>query len=244
MDLDMSQSKQVIKVMENNGGYATLGFLYQNVNVKDWKTKTPFASIRRIVQDNRFFFKIRPGLWALNDYRDEIFEKLDLKPGKKEQENSFNHTYYQGLIVEIGNLKKFETYVPNQDKNKLFLEKPLKKVCSLESIYTFSYPNIVHRASSVDIIWFNHRKLPYAFFEVEYSTDFQNSLGKYADLQDFYSKFFLVSPIEKKRQFEKIINIDIFKEIRNRVHFVDFNHISALHSKTIEIAELNKVIYI
>jgi hypothetical protein len=31
--------------MENNGGYATLGYLYQNVDVKDWKTKTPFASI-------------------------------------------------------------------------------------------------------------------------------------------------------------------------------------------------------
>lgn len=238
----MVQIKQVIRAMENNGGYATLGYLYQNINVKDWKTKTPFASIRRIVQDSRYFFKIRPGLWALNDYRDKVLERFNLTTGEKEQENIFNHTYYQGLIVEIGNLKNYTTYVPNQDKNKLFLEKPLKQVSSLEKIYEFSYPIIVQRATSIDVIWFNHRKLPYAFFEVEYSTDFQNSLGKYADLQDFNSKFFLVSMIEKKRKFEDIINIDIFKEIRNRVQFVDFDYISSLHTKTVEIAELQKVI--
>lgn len=238
----MEQCEQVIKVMENNSGYATLGYLYQNVNVKDWKTKTPFASIRRIVQDSRFFFKIRPGLWALNDYREKVLEKFNLTTSENKQENLFNHTYYQGLIVEIGNLKSYTTHVPNQDKNKLFLERTLKKVSSLQDIYEFSYPAIVKRASTVDVIWFNHRRLPYAFFEVEHSTDFQNSLGKYADLQDFNSKFFLISPIEKKRKFEVIIDIDIFKEIKNRVQFVDYNYISNLHTKTFEIAELQKTI--
>jgi len=162
----LKQSEQVIRVMENNGGYATLGYLYQNVNVKDWKTKTPFATIRRIVQDSRFFFRIRPGLWALNDYREKVLGKFYLSTGENKQENLFNHTYYQGLIVEIGNLKNFETHVPNQDKNKLFLERPLKKVSSLQNIYEFSYPTIVKRASTIDVIWFNHRKLPYAFLRL------------------------------------------------------------------------------
>jgi len=60
----MKQYEAVIEVMEENGGYATLGFLNQKVlKIKDckWNTKTPFASIRRIVQDPRFFFKIKPG---------------------------------------------------------------------------------------------------------------------------------------------------------------------------------------
>jgi len=109
----MKQYEHVIRVMENNSGYSTLGYLYQNVNVKDWKTKTPFASIRRIVQDSRFFFKIRPGLWALKDYREKVLEKFNLTTNDKKQENLFNHTYYQGLIVEIGNLKNYKTHVPN-----------------------------------------------------------------------------------------------------------------------------------
>ena len=51
----MKQHEAVIKVMEQSGGFATLGYLNQEVlkvSGVEWKTKTPFASIRRIVQDN------------------------------------------------------------------------------------------------------------------------------------------------------------------------------------------------
>jgi hypothetical protein len=71
----MKQHEAVIRIMEENGGYSTLGYLNQNVLLVkgcEWKTKTPFASIRRIVQDERFFFKIRPGLWALKTYKDKL----------------------------------------------------------------------------------------------------------------------------------------------------------------------------
>ena len=53
----MTQYEQVIDVMRNNGGYATLGFLNQKVDVSKWESKTPFASIRRIVQDEKYFSK-------------------------------------------------------------------------------------------------------------------------------------------------------------------------------------------
>jgi len=236
----MKQYEQVIRAMENNYGYSTLGYLYQSIDVKDWSTKTPFASIRRIVQDDRFFFKIKPGLWALKDYREKVLKKFNLTTNEKKQENLFNHTYYQGLIVEIGNIKNYKTYVPNQDKNRLFLDRPLKELTDLQEIHEFTYPAVVKRAKTVDVIWFNSRKFPYAFFEVEHSTDFQNSLGKYADLRDFNSKFFLVSTTKKKRKFEDIINRNLYKEIKNRVKFVDYDLISNLHAKTFEIAELHK----
>ncbi len=226
--------------MEDNGGYATLGYLYQHVNVRNWKTKTPFASIRRIVQDSRFFFKIRPGLWALNDYRETVLKKFKLTTKKRKEEILFDHTYYQGLIVEIGNVLNFATHVPNQDKNRLFLEKPLKKIISLQDIYKFTYPEIVKRASTVDVIWFNRRKFPHAFFEIEHSTNFQNSLIKYADLQDFKARFYMVSPAEKRRKFEDLIGRDIFKDIKNRVHFKDYGSISNWHTTTFKLAELQE----
>jgi hypothetical protein len=52
----MRQYEAVIKVMEENGGFATLSYLYEKalkVPGVVWKTKTPFASIRRIVQDGK-----------------------------------------------------------------------------------------------------------------------------------------------------------------------------------------------
>ena len=104
----MTQYEQVIKTMQEHGGFATLGFLNQNVDVSKWGTKNPFATIRRIVQDKRFFFKIRPGLWALKEYKDRLpFAVLPPKEASESKQKKLNHSYYQGLLVEIGNLRKF-----------------------------------------------------------------------------------------------------------------------------------------
>src|SRR5688572_30762701 len=121
-----SQADQVRKVMEDNDGLATLGFLYQNVDTSSWVTKTPFASIRRIVQVSDAFFRIKPGLWGLTKEKARFINEYSLHNKKSEKAEVFNHTYYQGLIVEIGNLENYETYIPSQDKNRKYLSAALK----------------------------------------------------------------------------------------------------------------------
>ena len=61
----ISQEQQVINVLRKTGGYATLRRLNELVDFSTWATKTPEASVRRIVQDSHEIFKIQPGLWAL-----------------------------------------------------------------------------------------------------------------------------------------------------------------------------------
>ena len=64
----MKQNEAVILTLEKLGGVATLGQLNQEVlKISDceWKTKTPFASIRRIVQLDKNIYKIKPGLYGL-----------------------------------------------------------------------------------------------------------------------------------------------------------------------------------
>lgn len=238
----MNQREQVIEVMKENGGYATLGYLNKNVDVGNWATKTPFASIRRIVQNEKYFFKIKPGLWALKSYKEIIFKRFEIQSGNKENDNRFTHTYYQGLITEIGNMRGYRTYVPNQDKNKMYLDKPLCSITSLQNIYNFSYNEIIDRAKTVDTIWFNERKLPNAFFEIENSTNFQNSLSKFYDLQDYNAKFYVIAPISRRREYENILNRNLFKQIRNiiRLEFMNYDDISELHSKTSELFKLQK----
>ena len=61
----MKQHEAVIQTLERLGGKATLAQLYREVMKIDdckWGTKTPFASIRRIVQTRSEIFKVRPGL--------------------------------------------------------------------------------------------------------------------------------------------------------------------------------------
>ena len=148
----MKQFEQVIDVMKSNGGYATLGFLNHNVDVSKWKSKTPFASIRRIVQDERFFFKIKPGLWALKDYKSQILKRFHIQKENSKKDTEFTHYYFQGLLLEIGNLKGFQTYIPPQDKNKYYLNKKLDEISTVKKVYDFSYPEIIRRARTIDVV--------------------------------------------------------------------------------------------
>lgn len=234
----MKQYEAVIEVMQNSGGYATLGELYKEVfkiqNVK-WGTKTPIASIRRIVQDERFFFKIKPGLWALKSHKDRVLNLFEIDKKTAIETDIFNHSYYQGLLLEIGNLKKLKTYVPSQDKNKKFLEKPLGTIASVNSFFQFSYKEVVNRAKNIDVSWFNERKFPHSFFEVEHSTDFKNSLLKFVELQDFNTEFRIVADKQKEKQFNSIITMSAFKPIEHRVKFMSYDLLAELHVKTVEL---------
>ncbi|HEY5124697.1 MAG TPA: hypothetical protein VIK14_13280 [Ignavibacteria bacterium] len=225
----MKQNEAVRVTLERLGGIATLNKLNQEVfKIKDceWKTKTPFASIRRIVQLDKEIYKIKPGLYALKKFKKELEEKgiiVETEKNKKSKEvKDFNHSYYQGLILEYGNLRGFKTFVPNQDKRKIFLDKNLESVSTLYEIPYFTYPNIVKRASSIDVVWFNERMLPHSFFEVEHSTDIQNSLLKYNDLQDFNSRMIIIADIKRKSEYENKIKYSAFTSISKRVIFLDY----------------------
>lgn len=238
----MKQYEAVIKVMKDNYGFATLGYLYQNVlKIKncEWKTQTPFASIRRIVQDERFFFKIKPGLWALKSYKNKLpFDILPVKNISQPEQEELNHSYYQGLLVEIGNLKGFKTFIPYQDKNKKYLGKKLNDIITIKEFYQFSYEDIIRIAKTIDVSWYNMRKMPAALFEVEYSTNIQNSLLKFVELRDFNTKFFIVANNVRKKEFSRKISLNAFTPIRQRVKFMDYDKLSDWHSKTNEIITL------
>lgn len=233
----MNQREAVIEVMKANGGFATFEHLYVEVFKipgVEWKSKTPFASIRRIVQDKKFFFKIRPGFWALKEYKNRI--SLDELIGKQTE---FDHTYYQGLLVKIGNLEQYQTFVPNQDKNKMSVDKRLlSELTTIPAIHSFSYDHLVKRAQTIDVIWFNRRGLPYSFFEVENSTDFQNSLGKFVDLQDFNVKLCIVADIHKKKEFDSKLSYTAYESIAKRVNFLDYDRVVKWYDKAFELNQV------
>lgn len=239
----MKQYEAVIETLKRLNGIATLGQLYQEVfKIKDcqWNTQTPFASIRRIVQERKEIYKIKPGLWALTSFQKQLEAKgfiveNDYNANSIEMSN-FNHSYYQGLLLEIGNCKQLFTYVPEQDKNKKYANTTLKEVRTLAAIPQFSFPEFVHRSSTIDVIWFNERKMPHTLFEVEHSTDIQNSLLKFFDLQDFYCKMFIVADNKRREEFEKKLHYSAFKDLVNnkRVSFLSYDLLNKIYNQAIE----------
>jgi hypothetical protein len=226
----MKQYQAVISALENLGGQATLALLYHHTmqipGVK-WGTKTPFASIRRIVQVRPEIFKVRPGLWALESYRQTL--GLPEPRGKREESqgtNEASHSYYQGLLTMIGNLRGFSTFVPNQDKNHLCLRRSLAELRSLQELPEFSYPELTRRVGTVDVTWFNERHMPHSLFEVEHSTDIQNSLLKFSELQDFSARMVIVASAARKREYQAKSQHRAFKEIAERVAFYDYESLA------------------
>lgn len=219
----MKQYGAVILALETLGGQATLAQLYQEtmkVPHVNWGTRTPFASIRRIVQERPEIFKVRPGLWALESHRSKL--GLPRATAKKPVADEATHSYYQGLLATIGNLRGYSTYIPNQDKNKICLRKPLGDLRSLQELPPFSFDYITRRVATIDVSWFNDRRMPDSLFEVEHSTDIQNSLLKFYDLQDFSARMIIVAAPSRRREFEHKRSHSAFHHIAERVSFYDY----------------------
>ena len=59
--------------------------------------------------------------------------------------------------------------------------------------------------------------------EVEHSTDIQNSLCKFADLQSFNAQMFIVADARRHDEFIAKLSHDYFKPISDRVKFVSYD---------------------
>ncbi len=227
----MKQHEQVIEFMRRKNGLATLGELYElydeyvEASGAKWGTKTPYASIRRIVQKRREFFNIKPGLWALKEFREQVLEELGQGTSSSKDE-SRGHYFYQGKLVEIGNARLYDTFVPRQDKNRLFRGRTLGDMASLQAMPEFGYEYLIERADKIDVLWFNRRRMPQFVFEVEHTTDMRNSLSKFLDLQDFHIRFFIVASPARESLFHKRIHSPQFTDIRSRVDFISYEKLA------------------
>lgn len=247
----MTQAQAVIETIEALGGIATLTQINQKIfEIEDckWGTKTPFASIRRIVRHTKGIYPIKQGLYALESHRkqleqDGIIVQTD-KNKDSEEVKTFNHTYYQGLLLEMGNMRHLSTYVPDQDKNKKFLKTPLGKLRTLDTIPHYSYPSIVKRSSTIDVIWFNNNQLPHSFFEIEHSTDIQNSLLKYNDLQDFFVRMVIVADETRHQEYKKKLSYAAFNSLRekDRVAFLSYSSLDKQYEQELQRQQFDFII--
>lgn len=225
----VSQEQKVIEALRNEGGYATFRRLNEVLDFSTWRSKTPEASVRRIVQDSKYIFRIQPGLWALEECRDAVLQKFDLKSGNRKSEEQFTHGYYQGLLVEIGKFRHLTTYVPAQDQNRLFIDRKLGEITDTTQLPDFTYENLRRRARTIDVIWFNERMMPSYFYEVEHTTDIKNSLTKFFELQDFNAGFYIVADKNREREFEDKLHVSMFAPIEKRVKFWSYEQVAKAH---------------
>lgn len=82
------------------------------------------------------------------------------------------------------------------------------------------------------------------FFEVEYSTDIQNSLLKFNDLQDFYVRMIIVADARRKLEFENKLYYHAFDELRKgrRVTFLSYQALVKQYEMELERQSLDFIL--
>jgi hypothetical protein len=134
-----------------------------------------------------------------------------------------------------------ETFVPSSDRNRQFLSKRLKDITTLEHIHKFTHENIVDKAKNIDVVWFNGDKFPSAFCEVEHTTDFKNSFLKFMSLQSFYVPFYIVAEENKRKRFDSLLDEYVFKPLRGRVVFRNYDNLVAQYEKMCELTMIETI---
>jgi len=244
----ISQHEAVRRALEKAGGLATLGHLNHAALREagaNWSgTKTPFASIRRIVQVHPdLFWRVRPGLWALKSREAELRRELELplEGAPVAASERFDHGYYQGLLLQLGQMEHFGTTVPAQDRNRRFLHTPLGQLATLPAPPAFTFERLMRHAVTIDVGWYNEREFPHAFFEVEHSTDIYNSLLKFLEFQDLRARFVIVADSVRRREYDDKMQRAAFAPLRGRAEFLPYETLAQKHAGAAQSARLSEI---
>jgi hypothetical protein len=145
------------------------------------------------------------------------------------------HSILQGRLLEIGNIRGFETYCPN--KSKIFNEKKLGEISTLENCpdLQFSDYNLLRQ---IDVLWFRNRGnnfVPEYAFEVELSTGVWSGVGRMATLMDYKNVGFYIISNDAKKYNQVIRSLS---EYEVRYKFIRNDLIGDLYSAELNLKQL------
>lgn len=144
------------------------------------------------------------------------------------------HSIIQGRLLEIGNIRGYETFCP--DKSKTFNEKPLKEISTLTQCPDLQFSNY-ELLRQIDVLWFKSKGnyyIPQYAFEVELSTGVWSGVGRMSTLLDYENvSLYIIS--NDKRLYEKVISTN---EYQARYHFVENDALGDLYAAEKSLKEL------
>jgi len=232
---DLTWSQAIEKAIIELGYIATLKQIYAVApNFKEFKGLTPHKTINERVQRDNNLVKLRPGLYGLKNYLDKLPDEYNPNVKKStEKENAITHSFVQGMLIEIGNIRGFETFAPN--KTEIFVNKKLHEISTKQEVPKFTFDKIINKIKHIDVIWFNQRNFPNSVFEIENSTNFRNSLVKFVELQDFVTTMTLIAPNEQSKinKFHNVMEEAAFSSIKQRVKFFNYEYVEKLYNHSI-----------
>jgi hypothetical protein len=146
------------------------------------------------------------------------------------------HNLIQGRLIEIGNIRGYETYCP--DKGRTFNKRRLGEIANLPDCLElqFTDKSLIRK---IDALWFRELTrcyYPEYAFEVEISTGVWSGFGRLASLREYNTKLFIISNDERK--FGQVCNN--FPELKARYINVLPDHVGLLYSAEINLIKMRQ----
>lgn len=230
--------------MEDNNGTATLADIYSKITKyyptakesKDWEAGLRGVLYREI-RNKRMFKKIGLSIYALRDYEEEKI------PHKEDSVRM--HSYMEGICLELGNFKDFETYTA--DPSATYRDNlQLNHFVTLQEIPLFSYSDIVQEVKRIDVIWFNKRGLmfPQKVFEIVDSIGtLDGAFNRSLQLSNFRTEFYIVAPEKHRTKFERTIQLERYNSYMERFKFVNYDEMLSLYDTVSKASKLESKIF-
>lgn len=240
----MTKVEAIAKVMQDNGGTASLSVIYDNICKyyptakvsKDWEAGLRGVLYREI-KNGKTFKKIGLSIYSLADYQEEKI--------KFEKDAVRMHSYIEGLCVELGNFNKYLTYCA--DPTALYRDHlSVGDFTTIKKMPDFSYPEIINEAKRIDVVWLNSKGLifPQYVFEIVDSIGTLNgAFNRSLQLRNFRTRFFIVAPEKHKDKYEHTINLETYIKDKDRFRFVNYDTIRELYEDTEKTTRLNKELF-
>lgn len=230
----------ILEILNKYRGVVTLDELYKEAPYYINKSKAQSFShnirgyLTRLKKKNKIK-QIGISTYALkelqiknNFYEDILNKKINSENFLSIPKNEV-HGYLEGMLIEIGNMKGFDTYTP--DKNIIFNGKRLSEITHYDTIPKFTYLDRLKKILQIDVIWFKDG-YPVKTFDVENSTDFTKALLRCYQLKYFKTTYFMVAEKKKENIFKDRITTEPFNEIKESTKLVtdisvyeDYQHI-------------------
>lgn len=239
----MTKVDAIEKVMEDNGGTATLSDIYENITKyypnakrsKSWESGLRGVLYRELAHDRRFK-RLGLSIYALKDYKEQS------KPNKGDKVRM--HSYIEGICLELGTFKNYDTYTA--DPSAFYRDHlQLKNFVSVTDFPKFSYDEIVDEVKRVDVVWFNKNGLafPQKVFEVVDSVGtLEGAFNRSIQLNNFNTEFFIVAPEKHRAKYERTLHLEGYKKYSDRFRFVNYENIISLYESTSKAYDLEQKI--
>jgi hypothetical protein len=163
---------------------------------------------------------------------------LSPPPIKEEEKNTVEkslHSVMQGRLIEIGNIRGYETYCPN--KSWKFNDVKLEELTTLKTCpqLQFSDYNLLR---NIDVLWFKPKGnnfIPEYAFEVEISTGIWSGVGRMTTLIDYVNVGLYIISNDLKKYNQVLSSL---YENANRYHFIANENLGDLYAAEKNLKEL------